>query len=160
MTNKLQEINPSDLLVETNKRQFHLLHKDAIMPVRKTKGSAGYDLHSIEEVRILPNETKAIPTGIGVTMNEGDVGFLALRSSIGLNRGLCCPIGFGIIDSDFEPPNTMAVIVTNTKNIPVTINVGERIAQFVFSGYNNTHNDEIPNTIRTSGIGSTNKNTK
>ena len=40
------------------------LYNEYKLPVRKTKGSAGYDFFSIEDFSIEPSEIKRIPTGI------------------------------------------------------------------------------------------------
>ena len=78
------------------------LSPDAILPVRKTKESAGYDIYSTDSVVIEPFSHKLISTGIAFTVPYGTYGQLAPRSGIsckGIN------VGAGVIDRDigFEP---------------------------------------------------------
>ena len=40
------------------------LHEKAIIPKRATEHAAGYDFYALESVRIMPQETKIVRTGI------------------------------------------------------------------------------------------------
>lgn len=61
------------------------------LPKRETKFAAGYDFESLEDFNLKPGEMKKIPTGIKVNMNEDEVLFLIVRSSMGFkyNVRLC-----------------------------------------------------------------------
>jgi dUTP pyrophosphatase len=70
---------------------------DAILPVRKTSGAAGYDLFALENMIIQPNNVvgpidgfsnrKSIRTGIGVSIPSGYYGRIASRSGLSLKFG-------------------------------------------------------------------------
>lgn len=57
-------------------------------PKRKTKQSAGYDIESAVNVVINPGETKLIPTGIKVYMDENEWLGIYIRSSLAIKYGL------------------------------------------------------------------------
>lgn len=59
------------------------LYDEYTLPTRSTKNSAGYDFVAINDFQIKPGEIKKIPLGIKVQMNEDEVLFLIVRSSMG-----------------------------------------------------------------------------
>ena len=50
--------------------KFKKLHEDAIIPEYKTDGSSGFDISSLEEVLIYPNEKLILKTGLGCELPE------------------------------------------------------------------------------------------
>lgn len=79
---------------EDNYQQFFI-------PKRNTKNSAGYDFFSPIDVIIKKGEIVKIPTGIKVSMNEDEVLFLVVRSSMGFNYNIRMCNQIGVIDSDY-----------------------------------------------------------
>ena len=115
------------------------IHPNSIIPKRKTKDAAGYDLSSIEDKIIYYNETVTISTGISVHIPHGYYGRIADRSSFAL-RGI--HVKGGVIDSDYR--GVIQIIFHNTQkdrivfdksNNRITkgfeINVGDRVAQLI-----------------------------
>ena len=110
-----------------------LLCEDATMeqmPEKKTFGSAGYDLKSMETVTIKPGETHhKLRTGVKMKIPFGSVGSLSMRSSTG-DKGLILVNAPGRIDSDYRGEITGTVF--NYSKEDITIEAGERIFQIVF----------------------------
>lgn len=135
-------------------RQFVKRGGDNIkMPVRATKGSAGYDISASEQVTIQPGEIKLVHTGLAVQMEQDDVMLLIDRSSNPQKRGIVLSNSLGVIDHDFFP-NEFKGMFTNITDKPVTIKAGQRIMQAVFVKYGLVDNDNA-NGERTGGFGST-----
>lgn len=135
-------------------RQFVKRGGDNIkMPVRATKGSAGYDISASEQVTIQPGEIKLVHTGLAVQMEQDDVMLLIDRSSNPQKRGIVLSNSLGVIDHDYFP-NEFKGMFTNITDKPVTIEAGQRIMQAVFVKYGLVDNDNA-NGERTGGFGST-----
>lgn len=144
-----------------------LLCEDATMeqmPEKKTSGSAGYDLKSMETVTIKPGETyHKLRTGVKMKIPFGSVGSLSMRSSTGDN-GLILVNAPGRIDSDYRGEITGTVF--NYSKEDITIEAGERIFQIVFEPIRvgdvvnvpEFSPDRFNNTRGEGGYGSTNAN--
>ena len=130
----------------------------AALPVRATKGSAGYDFECAEDVTVPAHSIKLIPTGIKCQIDEGYYLQLALRSSTPKKKGLMLANGIGIIDSDYynNPDNEGHIMfqVYNFTDSDVLIPCGERIGQGVFIQYGKTDHD-VATGLREGGFGST-----
>lgn len=110
-------------------RQFVKRGGDNIkMPVRATKGSAGYDISASEQVTIQPGEIKLVHTGLAVQMEQDDVMLLIDRGSNPRKRGIVLSNSLGVIDHDYFPNEFMGMF-TNITDKPVTIEAGQRIMQ-------------------------------
>ncbi len=137
------------------------LYDSIELPKRSTKKSAGYDIKSVENVIINPNEAKTINTGIKVCMNEDEVLEIFSRSSFGYKYNTCLANSVGIIDSDYynnkENEGHIRVRLINLGDKPLEINIGDRIAQGIFKKYLIVDNEEEIKESRTGGIGSTGK---
>ena len=128
------------------------------LPVRATKGSAGYDFCCPFEVTLRPDETIKIPTGIRCRIDEGYVLQIYPRSSFGFKYQMALLNTVGIIDSDYyEADNEGHIIiaVANHGNDDMVIKQGERFAQGLFVRYYLADEDEVK-TDRHGGFGSTN----
>jgi len=119
------------------KRQFVKLNKNATLPERATKHSAGYDISASETVTIQPDEIKMVSTGLAVQLGHDEVLKLYDRSS----------------NPDYYP-NEFKGLFMNISKEPVTISKGQRIMQGVFVKYLTTDDDNA-NGKRTGGFGST-----
>lgn len=129
-------------------------------PQRKTKQSAGYDIESAVNVVINPGETKLIPTGIKVYMDENEWLGIYIRSSLAIKYGLILANSVAVIDSDYynNPDNEGHIMlpIKNVSGMPYTVKKGDRIAQGIFHRYYKVDNDSADGD-RTGGIGSTGK---
>ncbi len=100
------------------------LHPDAKTPIHASQDSAGFDLHTLEEITIHPKSTAVIPTGISWEIPRGYYVKLAGRSGLA-SKGIT-PLG-GIIDADYR--GEVKVILHNLSDHPHTLAKGDRIAQ-------------------------------
>ncbi|MFA6647904.1 MAG: dUTP diphosphatase [Candidatus Izemoplasmatales bacterium] len=132
--------------------------KDISLPVRKTKGSAGYDLSCAEDIVIEPNTFKFVPTGIKAYMPDDEVLQVYPRSSLSFKKNLVKLNSVGIIDSDYynNPDNEgeIMLILYNFGKEKVELKQGERIAQGLFMKYLLVDGDETK-VRRLGGLGST-----
>lgn len=130
------------------------------LPERATKYSAGYDFYNPERVTIEPNEIKYVKTGVKAQMQEDEVLLLYNRSSNPKKKGLTMANSVGVIDADYynNPDNEgeMAFAFRNITDKPVTIEVGEKLGQGIFTKYLLTDDDKAEGE-RTGGFGSTSK---
>lgn len=101
------------------------------LPYYATEGAAAVDLHACidEPVTIPAGERTLIPTGLAVAIPDGYVGIVAVRSSMGIRRGITLANGIGVIDSDYRGP--LGVGLLNTSNESCRILPGDRIAQLM-----------------------------
>lgn len=130
------------------------------LPKRKTKKSAGYDFFAIENFTLYPNKLCIVPTGVKVYMEDDEVLYLHIRSSVALKRGVRMLNSIGVIDADFvdNPDNEGEIslgLLSHNDDI-VHIQKGERIAQGVFHKFLITDDDDAKGQ-RLGGIGSTDK---
>ncbi len=147
-------------------RKFEIVKEfidtDVKLPVRKTKGSAGYDLELAEDLIIQPGELGYAKTGLKVKMNDDETLFVYARSSLfkNTNNGLILPNSVGVIDSDYydsnETEGQIFIQLYNISNKEVIIKKGERVAQGVFKKILFVTDEESPEEVRTGGFGSTN----
>ena len=101
------------------------------MPEKKTKGSAGYDLKSLEKVVIGPHQIyHKLRTGVKMKIPYGTVGDLSMRSSKG-DKGLILTNSPGRIDSDYR--GEIMGSIYNCSDEEITIEPGESIFQIVFT---------------------------
>ncbi|HCT65522.1 MAG TPA: deoxyuridine 5'-triphosphate nucleotidohydrolase [Lachnospiraceae bacterium] len=132
------------------------------LPVRATKGSAGYDFFMPMDIRLMPNETIKIPTGIRCYMEEGWVLKCYPRSGLGFKYRLQLNNTVGIIDSDYYYSDNEGHIqakITNDTNERKEIKIacGDGFMQGIFVEYGITFDDECY-MERNGGFGSTTSN--
>ncbi|KIA80495.1 deoxyuridine 5'-triphosphate nucleotidohydrolase [Chromobacterium piscinae] len=102
------------------------------LPAYATAGSAGLDLRAATEetMAIQPGETKLIPTGIAIHLNDpGLAAMLLPRSGLGHKHGIVLGNLVGLIDSDYQ--GQVFVSVWNRGQEPFRLEPLERIAQMV-----------------------------
>lgn len=100
---------------------------NARVPARKYAGDAGADLYTSEEVTVPPGEFRDVPTGLRLGLPWGYWARITGRSSTLRKRGLL--VAEGVIDQGYTGPIYSGV--WNLTNEPVTIAVGERVAQLI-----------------------------
>ncbi len=119
---------------------FKKLHPDAMKPKYETRGSAGFDLHALEDVVILPGETKLIKTGLSFEIPSNYVLDIRPRSGMSLKTKMRIANSPGTIDSDYR--GEVCIVAENTESnkhaifnfVPsqsIKIKKGDRIAQGV-----------------------------
>lgn len=143
------------------KLRMKKLKEEAILPERKTEGSAGYDLCACiaADFTVHPGELVIIPTGLAVEVPVGYSGMIFTRSGLGVKHGIHVSNGVGVIDSDYR--GEMHVGLHNASQVPYTINPGERIAQLIIMPIVTPEVEEIFELTETergdAGFGSTGK---
>lgn len=108
------------------------LGNDIPMPHYGTEGSAGLDLRACleETITIQPGETKLIPTGMSIYIEDTGLAAMILpRSGLGHKHGIVLGNLVGLIDSDYQ--GELMVSCWNRGDKAFTMAVGERIAQLV-----------------------------
>lgn len=132
--------------------------KGLVLPVRKTAGSAGYDLAAAETVVLAPRAVTVVPTGMKAYMEEDEYLAIFIRSSLAFKKGIMLANGTGIVDSDYygneDNEGHIMIACYNTTDAPYTIEKGERIGQGIFMKYLTADGDAV-HTLRIGGIGST-----
>ena len=104
-----------------------LVNKNALIPTRASKSSAGLDLYSSIDVNIEVGSIKKVNTGICISVPENSYGSIRDKSSLA-SKGLLT-LG-GVIDSDY----TGEIIVIMTSLIEsIKIKKGQKIAQLIVS---------------------------
>ena len=142
------------------KVNFKVLCEGAVPPAYATEYAAGADLYNLlEEVTLLPGETKLIHTGIALEIPEGYVGLIFARSGLATKRGLAPANKVGVIDSDYR--GEIMVALHNHSSALQTVEAGERVAQISIVPYLKADFSEVDSLSEsergTGGFGSTGK---
>ena len=135
-----------------------------VIPVRKTKYSAGYDIAAAEDC-IIPsykkgNKPTLIKTGLKAYMQDDEVLILANRSSNPGKKGLILANSIGVVDKDYygniDNDGHIMFAFYNIKEEDVEIRKGDIIGQAIFQKYLVTDDDNAEGD-RIGGFGSTNE---
>ena len=81
------------------------LNRNAIIPQRATKGSAGLDLSACidNDIKIEPGEIKMIPTGISAAPDSENTALMIYpRSGLSSKYGIALANCVGVVDSDYR----------------------------------------------------------
>ena len=135
---------------------FVAMDENAEMPRRATEDSAGYDFFSKEMDILRPGEVKRFDTGIKAKFPE-DLVLLLFNRSSNPSKGLVLMNGVGVVDAGYY--NAKTNIMFELKNItkkPITITVGDKLGQGVFTKHYVTKDDDASGK-RSGGFGSTGK---
>ena len=131
------------------------------LPKYKTEGSSGLDLMAFIEksIKLNPNESVLVPTGISVAIAEDLEIQIRPRSGLAAKSNISVLNTPGTIDSDYR--GEIKVILFNHGKNEFIINNKDRIAQMVLAPIIKAEFeevDELPDTIRgEGGFGSTGK---
>lgn len=119
------------------------------LPEYATLLSAGMDLRAfITEPVILGVLDRAlIPTGLYIEMPEGYEAQVRPRSGLAIKHGITVINSPGTIDADYR--GEICVELVNLSNTPFTVEPGERIAQLVFSKYEQAEFVEVEELSKT-----------
>lgn len=133
--------------------------KDLPTPTYAHKGDAGMDLYSAENYILKPTDSKVISTGLKVAIPYGYEMQVRPRSGLAAKFGVTVLNTPGTIDHQYR--GVVGVILINHSKNDFEIKKGERIAQAVFSKFEEAHLlevDELDATARgEGGFGSTGK---
>ena len=80
--------------------QIKKLYNHAKLPVRSTKGAAGYDLYSAKKCAIPAHGRGVVKTGISLSFPQGLYARIAPRSGLSIKKSI--DVGAGVIDSDYR----------------------------------------------------------
>ena len=125
------EINKK--IVESGKEQIRvkveLVNETAKLPTYANPTDAGADIYSNEEITINPGETKIVKTGLKVSMPKGYMINIYNRSGQAFKTKLRVANSVGIIDYLYH--KEIGVVLDNIGTEPITIHIGDRIAQMI-----------------------------
>ena len=105
------------------------LNPKAIIPAYQTEEAAGFDLHSIEDIVLKPNERKLISTGLAFEIEVGYEVQIRPRSGLAFKEGITVLNSPGTVDSDYR--GEIKVLLINLGDKEFEIKRGDRIAQAV-----------------------------
>ncbi|MBP1148215.1 MULTISPECIES: dUTP diphosphatase [Methylocaldum] len=103
------------------------------LPHYATSGAAGLDLRACldEPLRLEPGESKLIPTGLAIHIEDPNLAAVLLpRSGLGHKHGIVLGNLVGLIDSDYQ--GQVFVSCWNRGTESFEIQIGDRVAQMVF----------------------------
>ena len=132
---------------------------DLSLPKYMSDHASGMDLFAAvnEDVKILPNEIKLIPTGISISIPIGYEAEIRPRSGMALKNGISLVNAPGTIDSDYR--GEIKIIVINHGQDVFKVSRGDRIAQMIFCPVVRAELVEVKNLDETprneGGFGST-----
>jgi dUTP pyrophosphatase len=139
------------------KIEIKKLHENTILPQYQTVQSAGFDLVSIENITIKPNQRILIGTGLAMAIEDGFELQIRPRSGLAYKNGITVLNSPGTIDSDYR--GEIKVLLINHSEDDFNIKTGDRIAQAVVQKvYQASFEivEELDQTVRGSGgFGST-----
>lgn len=148
--------------------KFKKLDKRAMIPQYQTEGSAGFDIHALNDGLIFghanvdsSDDRRAIvSTGLSVEIPQGYELQIRSRSGLALKNGVTVLNSPGTIDSDYR--GEIKIILINDGYEDLNIKAGDRIAQGVIAIVPKViieeTTEELSDTLRgTGGFGSTNK---
>lgn len=133
---------------------FEKLNEEAVMPIRGTRKSAGYDLCAIEGFVIDPGKRVLIKTGLTVTLEDNEYLAIVPRSGLAYKKGITVLNTPGTIDADYYP-GEIGVILFNSSDETFVVEKGDRIAQAILCEYKTMGTDLVKEEDRNGGFGST-----
>lgn len=122
------------------------LSENAIIPKYQSKGAAGFDLHSAEDVTILAGQTLLVKTDLAVEIPTGFEMQIRPRSGLALKHGITVWNSPGTIDSDYT--GNIGIILTNAGQ-NFSIKIGDRVAQAVVNKVENVVFEEAQELVET-----------
>ena len=102
---------------------------DNALPQYETRGSAGLDVRSAQDISIEPGKWELVKTGLYVEIPYGYEMQVRPRSGLALKHGVTVLNSPGTIDADYR--GEIGVILINHGYTVFEIKAGDRIAQLV-----------------------------
>ena len=137
------------------------LNSNVELPAYKTDGASGMDLMAFikEPIKLLPNNSSLVPTGLSVAFSENYEIQIRPRSGLAAKNNITVLNTPGTIDSDYR--GEIKIILFNHGNKEFIINNKDRVAQMVLTPVIKMELEEtndLSNTLRgEGGFGSTGK---
>ena len=137
------------------------LNPDVELPVYKTNGASGMDLMAFieEPIKILPNSSYLVPTGLSIAFSEDYEVQIRPRSGLAVKNNITVLNTPGTIDSDYR--GEIKIILFNHGKEDFVINNKDRVAQMILTPVVKMKFEEVdslPDTLRgEGGFGSTGK---
>ena len=131
------------------------------LPAYKTDGASGMDLMAFieEPIRIAPNSSYLVPTGLSMAFSEDYEVQIRPRSGLAAKKSITVLNTPGTIDSDYR--GEIKIILFNHSDEEFIINNNDRIAQMILTPVVKIKLEEtkdLPDSVRgESGFGSTGK---
>jgi len=139
------------------KLQVKKIHANAKVPAYAHDGDSGMDLFSVEEVELMPGETKVVKTGLQVSMPKGFEAQVRPKSGLAAKFGVTVLNTPGTVDSGYR--GEIMVILANLGKDAYKVEKGKKIAQMVIARVEEAEVEEVEaldETARnTGGFGST-----
>ena len=136
---------------------FEKTTPEAILPIRSTRKSAGYDLYANENIIVPKYGRVLVKTGISCAMDDNEYLAIVPRSGLAIKSGITVLNAPGTIDADYYP-NEIGVELYNTTATDFEVKIGDRIAQAILKEYKTMDVDNVKNAERDGGFGSTGNN--
>ena len=138
-----------------------VLRDNNCLPIKAHDSDAGYDLKSMNDYVVEPNQQVLVDTGINIGLPKEDDWIyqaqIRPRSGLALKKGITITNSPGTIDEDYH--GNIGVIIRNTGSEPFVINKYDKIAQMVITKIPRTEMiivDNLDDSVRGSnGFGST-----
>ena len=109
--------------------KIKLLNESAILPQKQHDSDAGYDLFSIEDLILKPNEIHKVKTGIAIQIPTNYGGLVLPRSGLSSKHGISLINTPGLIDSGYR--GELLIPLINHSVNEYEIDKHERIAQLI-----------------------------
>ncbi len=140
--------------------EFIKTHPEAVIPDFATKGSAGMDLHCVEDIQLNPGQRALVDTGLKIALQSGYEAQVRPRSGLAMKLGVTVLNAPGTIDADYR--GKLGVLLINHGDRSVRFKCGDRVAQMVIKPVctqivrKTVTEFSVPDTDRgTGGLGST-----
>ena len=131
------------------------------LPIYKTSGASGMDIMAFLKapIKILPNSSHLIPTGLSMAFSEDYEVQIRPRSGLAAKNNITVLNTPGTIDSDYR--GEIKIILFNHGKVDFIINNKDRVAQMILTPVVKMEleeTDNLPDTLRgEGGFGSTGK---
>ncbi len=111
-------------------KEFLIVEKmdpEALIPVKATPGSAGYDLFAFEPAVIPAWGQALVSTKLKIRIPNNCYGRIASRSGLSVNNGI--EVGAGVIDMDYQ--GEIKVVLRNFSDSAFNVPRGKAVAQLI-----------------------------
>lgn len=151
-----------EIIKEQNSKTLKVkkLDPDAVLPFYNYETDSGFDLYSVEEMKIPPLGRGLVPTGLSFQFDMGYEIQVRTKSGLAINQGLMVLNSPGTVDQGYS--GEIKVPVFNANNAEFVIKKGMKVAQAVLCPVVNgrfvkiKEVDELEKTDRSDkGFGST-----
>ena len=140
------------------KVRFYKLAINAITPEYAHADDSGADVFCMEQITLLPGQTKLVGTGISVELPEGWELQVRSKSGLAFKKGLIVLNSPGTIDESYRLE--IKVILHNVSTETVTLEANSKIAQLVLAPVYQANFVLMDSAQRSGGFGSTGLSSK